>query len=459
MADTEWQVEARILRLKNNLSHTSESGKKSRIRNITRLRDLIKKYSSEIISKINEEVGKPVPDCEYEVFDTIEGLNTYLGRETEFVPINGRTELPSPIEDSQFCRYSQVLGVVGVITPWNFPFWMPMTVIVPALLTGNSVILKPSEYSTGVGLLIGRIIKEAGMGRFFDISVGAGYTGSLIVQSEDVDAIFFVGSTEAGLSIARNRVKMFSNNFSLEMGGNSAAIIMDDADLDTAVHAVFWQGCYFAGQVCTGAKRILIHTDIYDRFTKRLKTLVDKYNIPENLTKSIGPLIDRDLLDYYEYKVDESRRSGNVLIAGGARVQEKDLLQKYSGGNYFQLTMMEMNNIEVSMYRSESFAPFFPCVRFSKIDEAVSLANDIEYGLSANILTKSNKNIDRFIRDLRVGMVFVNDSEVAYPGGNYWKGSGKSYLSTLSDDKLMAMHTAKYVWEKVTKKPRPYWFS
>lgn len=420
---------------------------------------LLLQKKKQIVNLIHEEVGKPIPDAEYEVIDIVEGIKKYLERIPELKFKQTIRFEENIIPETKFGILHKNIGVIGVIMPWNFPFWLPMTAIVPAVLCGNPVILKPSEYTCGVGLLIERIFKEAGFPeKTIQTVIGGPYIGSQIVQSEEIARIIFVGSTEVGLSIARSRIHNKSNQFTLEMGGNSAALIFEDANIENAILATFWNSCYYAGQTCSRPKRILIQNSIFEKVKKRLLELAKKYNQPENLVNKIGAIIEKNALNVFEYRVNQAVKKGNILLEGGKRLPESVIPKRYCKGNFFPITILEIKNRHVDLIQKETFAPILPLIPFNDLKEATAIANETVYGLSANIFSSNKKTIESLKKNLVAGMLFINDSELAYPGGNYWKGAGQSYLSTGTDEKLELMFEKIIVWDKKQEVNREYWF-
>ncbi|MGH7203041.1 MAG: aldehyde dehydrogenase family protein, partial [Candidatus Levyibacteriota bacterium] len=249
------------------------------------------------------------------------------------------------------------------------------------------------------------------------------------------------------------------NNLTLEMGGKSAAILFDDANFENSLDAMFWNSVYYAGQVCTRTKRLLIHKNIYEKAKARLLFLAKKFNNPHVLTQSIGPIITKSTIHMLEHRISKAVAAGNILLEGGKHVAAADLPLEYKNGNFFPITVLEIKNREVDILQRETFAPVLPLIPFETLEEASVLANETKAGLSANIFTENEKNIAYLIEKLDAGMIFVNDSEVAYPGGNYWKGAGGSYLATGSDDRFECMFVKKVIWQKKSSVRREYWFA
>lgn len=459
-AVTSEEADAIIQRVVHSQIEWQKLGLSEKKKLFTNLQNIIRKEKKRIMETIYLEVGKPLADCEYEVEDILAGLEVYIGRLSEVEEKKSISFKDGIVDQSFFGIKHSRIGVTGVITPWNYPFWMPMTSIIPSLLAGSPVVLKPSEDAVGVGLLIEKIVRDAGFPMdSLRTVIGGAYIGSRIVASEQIGRLIFTGSTTVGLLIGNTRTKNKNNHFTLEMGGNSAGIIMDDAHLENAIKACFWNGCYYAGQACTSIKRLLVHKKVYSQVKKGIVELAKRYNQPEMLTQHIGAMIHENSMYQTEYRVQQAMKAGNRLLEGGTRVSREKLPHSFRKGNFFPVTVMEITNREVDLIQKETFAPVIPLISFNSLDEAIGIANETEFGLSANIFSSDQNTLDRLVEELDAGMIFVNDSEVAYPGGNFWKGLGQSYISTGADDRLDSMYEKKIVWKKDAQVERPYWFT
>lgn len=422
------------------------------------LKAQIRKNKSKILEQINLEIGKPLSDAEYEVEDTLMGIDQYILHAKSFY--SNKIKKKELFEKTDFYFKHKPLGTTGIVMPWNFPFWMPMGFIVPALLAGNPTIFKPSEKALLVGELIQDLVLKAGYPKqALQRVIGGPVEGNQIVRDNRVKNICFVGSTDVGISIGESVIRKNQNYLKLEMGGNSAAIVMNDANIDNAIEAILWNGTYYAGQVCTGVKRVLVHKHIYKEFTKKLIARVKQINSPEFLVKSVGAIIDEGSIKVLEYKLKEAIKNGNKVLAGGKRVAKEDLPNAYKNGCFFYASIVEISNTDIALINDETFAPVLPLIQFSSKEEAVQLSNQTKYKLSANVFTNNEKIQNYFLDNLDAGMIFVNDSELAYPGGNFWKGKGQSYFSNTVDDRFESMFEKIVVWHKTDPSlKREYWY-
>jgi aldehyde dehydrogenase (NAD+) len=297
------------------------------------------------------------------------------------------------------------LGVVAAITPWNFPLAIPAWKIAPAIAFGNTVVFKPAELAPGSPWMLVDIIQRAGLPKgVLNLVMGPGAKlGSALASSPGVDAVTFTGSQDVGPSVAAAAVKAGSR-IQLEMGGKNPLIVLDDADLPTAV-SVAVNGAFFqAGQRCTASSRLIVTEGIHDRFVaamvERMKTLV----IDDALKPGIdmGPVVDdRQLGKNFEY-LEIGRKEGAKLVHGGER------LRRETDGYYMSPAIFTETSGAMRINREEIFGPVAAVIRVKNYEEAIAMANDTPYGLSAGIVTTSLKYATDFRRNSTSGLVMVN---------------------------------------------------
>lgn len=311
------------------------------------------------------------------------------------------------------------LGVVGVISPFNFPLYLAMRSVAPALAVGNSVVLKPDPRTAVCGgLLIGRLFELAGLPKgVLHVLPGAGDAGAALVDSPDVAMIQFTGSTAAGRKVGeaagRNLKKV-----SLELGGKNSLIILDDANIDLAVANAIWGAFLHQGQICMATGRILVQRNLYPQFLKALISKAGKLTVgnPATTKVSLGPLINAHQRDQVAKIVNQAQQAGAKLEVGG-RYEEL----------FFQPTVLSNVMSDNPAFREEIFGPVAVVVPFDSDEDAIRLANDTEYGLAAGIISS---NVGRALKigdRLRTGMLHINDQtvndEVVNPFGG-WGASG-----------------------------------
>jgi len=296
------------------------------------------------------------------------------------------------------------LGVVGIITPWNFPIAIPAWKIAPALAYGNTVVVKPADLVPGCTWAIADIMHRAGLPKgVLNLIMGRGSTvGQVILDSPDVDAISFTGSQATGRRVAEASVKVM-RKFQLEMGGKNPMIVLDDADLGVAVEACVNGAFYSTGQRCTASSRLIVTQGIHDRFVAAMRERMAGLNVGDPLDKSvhIGPVVDQGQLDQDERYIRLGQDEGAELI-GGTRVKRE------TEGFFLAPALFTGATNAMRISREEIFGPVASVIRVKDYDQALATANDTEFGLSAGICTTSLKYATHFKRNAQAGMVMVN---------------------------------------------------
>ena len=299
----------------------------------------------------------------------------------------------------------EAVGVVGIITPWNFPIAIPAWKIAPALAWGNTIVMKPADLVPGCSWAIVDILQRAGLPKgVLNLVMGKGsVVGQAILDSKDVNAITFTGSVATGKRVAAASVAV-GRKFQLEMGGKNPFVVLDDADLGVAVEAAVNGAFFSTGQRCTASSRLIVTEAIHDRFvsamTERLKGLV-----VDDALKSgthIGPVVDENQLKQDTDYIEIGRQEGAKLAFGG------ELLTRDTPGFYLQPALFTEATNEMRISREEIFGPIAAVIRVKSYDEALAVANDTPFGLSSGIATTSLKYATHFKRNAEAGMVMVN---------------------------------------------------
>ena len=297
------------------------------------------------------------------------------------------------------------VGVVGMITPWNFPIAIPAWKIAPALAYGNCVVLKPADLVPGCAWALAEIISRTALPPgVFNLVMGRGsVVGDAIVRSKDVDAISFTGSVPTGTGIAKAAIEQMKK-IQLEMGGKNPQVVLDDADLEVAVNACLQSAYFSTGQRCTAASRIIVTQGIHDRFVEALSKKMAGLKIDDALKAGtdIGPVVDQGQLEQDLRYVEIARSEGGKLVAGGER------LKRDTEGFYMAPALITETSPSMRINREEVFGPVASVIRVKDYDEALAVANDTPFGLTAGIATRSLKHAAHFKRNAAVGMVMVN---------------------------------------------------
>jgi succinyl-CoA reductase len=415
--------------------------KSDRLAVLKAVESVFHRSSAELIGIIQKEIGMPKSTITSSYNGALNGVRYYSDR---YAALGDR---PFPLDPSGWpgtqatIRY-EPHGVLGHIGIWNYPFWQTMITAIPALLAGNAIVFKPSEYTTLTGLRIGELMKEAGLpDGVFETVLGGAEVGKVLVRS-NVDVLAFTGGIETGKDIARNAgIKPLI----LELSGNDAGIVCPDADLEQAARGVATGTFLRAGQVCVRIKRVYIHQDIAERFLRRLVEIASRLD----LEGQVGPLIREGARDRVDRVVQEAVRGGASLLLGG---------QKRKGpGFYYEPTILLLEDEGAEVMSRETFGPVCSIKVVDDEDEAIRLANDSEYGLGATIWTLDMERADRIARRLQVGNVWINEWGRSVVCGEYFLGCKSSGIPS-SQERLMMFLRKKTIIAHYTNEPRANWF-
>ena len=411
-----------------------------RILFLKKISENLDKNKTKLADMICEEVGKPEAMAQWEVNDAINSIEYYTNQVKSLHEIDIKINKYDLKDTKAFIDYTPY-GVIGLITPWNYPCCLSFWTIVPALLSGNTIVYKPSEYSSFVGRMIFDIIDEVLPPNVFNIILGSENIGKHLVRS-DIDKLFFTGSVKAGHDIVKN---IGIKPYSLELGGKDAFLVCKDADIEMSTGAAAWGAFTNAGQVCTSLERCYVHEDILDEFLNLLTQKVSNLTIGED----IQPLISNKQLKKVQSHLDDANEKGCKVLTGGKRADMK--------GYFFEPTILIDVNHSMKIMNEETFGPILPIMTFTNEEEAVDLANDSKYGLSACIWTKDIERGIELCKKIKVGMALINEINFALDGGDYWGGIKESGNKS-SESKLMQCLMAKsYIVHSGTEK-RSRWY-
>jgi aldehyde dehydrogenase (NAD+) len=297
------------------------------------------------------------------------------------------------------------VGVVGIITPWNFPIAIPAWKIAPALAYGNCVVFKPADLVPGCAWALADIIIRAGIpAGVFNLVMGRGsVVGEILSSDPGIDAVSFTGSVATGKRVATNCVARLAK-VQLEMGGKNPQVVLDDADLDTAVNVSLQSAFFSTGQRCTAASRLIVTEGIHDAFVKKLTEKMRSLKIDDALKDGtdIGPVVDPSQLEQNMKYIELGKKEGGKLAAGGER------LKRATDGYYLEPALFVDTTPKMTINRDEIFGPVASVIRVKNYDEALAVANDTAFGLSSGIATASLKHAEHFKRNSAAGMVMVN---------------------------------------------------
>jgi acyl-CoA reductase-like NAD-dependent aldehyde dehydrogenase len=381
---------------------------------IRRFRAAVEHELETLARTLTQEVGKPLQQSKNE-------LNGFLGRIDFFLAEVEKTIAPETVlaDGAMTERIDHdPLGVVANVSAWNYPYFVGGNVFVPALLTGNSVLYKPSEFATLTGLHVERLLHAAGIPEdVFVVVVGAGDVGAALL-AQPVDGVFFTGSVATGTKIAAQMGARMVR-LQLELGGKDPTYVADDADPKAAAESLADGAMYNTGQSCCSVERIYVHARIHDEFVRHFVATVAGFRIGDPLADGsyIGPLTRRPQLDVLDAQVADALAKGATLAAGGKRIER--------AGNWFAPTVLTNVDHMMAVMRDESFGPIIGIQRVQSDDEALALMNDTRYGLTAGVYTRDEARAARLLRAVRAGSVYWNCCDRVSPRLP-WSGHGDS---------------------------------
>jgi len=294
-------------------------------------------------------------------------------------------------------------GVVGIVSPWNYPFSIPATESLAALVAGNSVVLKPSEFTTLVALELASLLQRSGVPpAVFQVTPGDGSTGKALSESA-IDKLIFTGSVPTGKRVAEAAAARLLPVV-LELGGKDPMLVLDDADLDVASSGAVWGAFVNAGQACLSVERCYVHRNLYSAFLEACVRKTQQLTVGNGMDPDteIGPLIHENQLRLVESHVEDARNHGAKIPVGGRRLTEL-------GPNFYAPTVLSDVTHEMRIMREETFGPVLPIMPFDSDAEAIELANDCQFGLAASVWTQDRKRGDALARRIQAGTVMVND--------------------------------------------------
>ena len=381
-----------------------------------RFAQLLTEQKEDVSQLMAREMGKVLPEARGDVQEAID-MAYYMGGEGR--RMFGQTT-PSELPDKFNMSVRQPIGVVGVITPWNFPIAIPSWKILPALVCGNTVVFKPATDTPTLGERFVELLLEAGVpdGVVNVVHGGGGEVGNAIVIHPDVPVITLTGSRETGVQVTKDAADRLKH-VHLELGGKNAIIVLDDADLELAVEGILWSAFGTSGQRCTAASRVIAQKGIYEELASRLVREAEKLRLGVGWEEDtdVGPVINQAALEKIHSYTTIGKDEGATLLTGG-EVASGDGLDK---GFYYRPTIFGDVDPEMRIAQEEIFGPTIALINVSDVDEAIQVSNGIKYGLSSSIFTRDVNKAFRAMRDLKAGITYINagtiGAEVHLPFG------------------------------------------
>ncbi|UYH54148.1 aldehyde dehydrogenase family protein [Qipengyuania sp. SS22] len=378
----------------------------------------IKENADELYRLLTSEQGKPHTQAQQEIYGAA-GLAAAQSTLTLDDVINQD-------DDTRLSRTRRVpVGVVGGIVPWNFPIMMAIQKIVPALVAGCTIVLKPSPFTPLTTLRIAELIKDVVPAGTVNIITGEDTLGPLITEHPDIDKITFTGSTATGKKIMEGASGDLKR-ITLELGGNDASIVLPDADVEKVAEQLFWSSFSNAGQVCIAAKRIYIHKDIYDDLSQAIAAYAKTVVVGDGSQQGtgVGPIQNKKQYERVLDLIQDARDNGYKFLTGG----EKD---PSGTGYYVPITILDNPPEDARIVAEEQFGPVMPLMKFDTVDEVIERANNSEYGLAGAVWTKDTDKGVEIAEQLETGTVWINEfmqlSPFAPFGGHKQSGFGAEY--------------------------------
>jgi acyl-CoA reductase-like NAD-dependent aldehyde dehydrogenase len=389
-----------------------------------RFANLLIEEKDDLTDLMSHEMGKVKAEAGGDVQEAID-MSLYMAGEGR--RLFGQTT-PSELRDKFNMSVRQPIGVVGAITPWNFPIAIPSWKIAPALVCGNTVVFKPATDTPALGERFVELFAEAGLpgGVLNIVHGGGGGVGDRLVKHPDVRVITLTGSRETGVEVMRNAADGLKH-VHLELGGKNAIIVLDDADLELAVEGIVWSAFGTSGQRCTAASRVIVQEGAYEQLQSKLVAVAEKMRLGPGWEDGtdVGPVINKRALEKIHSYTEIGKDEGAKLLTGG-EVATGNGLDK---GFFYRPTIFGDVDPQMRVAQEEIFGPTTALIRVKDVDEAIRVSNGIKYGLSSSIFTRDVNTAFRAMRDLEAGITYINagtiGAEVHLPfGGTKDTGNG-----------------------------------
>ena len=376
----------------------------------------VAEHADELARLLTAEQGKPLRDATEEVMGAAYWMNAFAARE---LPVTVLAET-----DERRVEQRRVpLGIVGAIAPWNFPVFLGLWKVAPALLAGNTMLLKPSPFTPLTTVRIAELVREIVPAGVFTVITGGDELGPWITAHPDINKISFTGSTATGRKVMESASPTLKR-LTLELGGNDAAIVLPDADIDVVVPDLFWAAFRNSGQICLATKRLYVHADIYDRFRDALVTYAATVQVGDGSVQGVqlGPIQNEPQYRRVLSLIDDCRQRGLTFAAGAEDVDHNQR------GLFIPITIIDNPPDDARVVTEEAFGPVLPLLRFTDTDEVIARANDSPYGLTGSVWGRDINAARAVAERLEVGIVWVNEAQALTPdmpfGGHKQSGIG-----------------------------------
>jgi acyl-CoA reductase-like NAD-dependent aldehyde dehydrogenase len=397
---------------------------------LDRVSQILTSRLDEIANALTHEEGKILAEAKGEVTRARDIFKYYAGEGWRY----GGQALPSSVNDELLYTRREPLGVISIITPWNFPIAIPAWKIAPALIYGNTVVFKPAEAAPHTALLLIEALVEAGLpsGVINFLTGDGALIGTEITSNPNVNGISFTGSHNTGTKVYQNAIKNMAR-VQLEMGGKNALVILKDANLDLAVKLAITGGFGLTGQACTATSRIIVEEEIADTFVSALTIATKNLKVGNGLENSVqmGPLVNQDQLQTSQSYMALGQKEGARLLLGGEVDDQK--------GYFAQATIFDHVEPTMRIAQDEIFGPVISVIRANGLDDAIEKTNAISYGLSAGVVTNNLKHAFAFANQVNAGVVKINESTTGLALNAPFGGFKQSSANTFKEQGQAAM--------------------
>ncbi|MFI7141875.1 NADP-dependent succinic semialdehyde dehydrogenase [Streptomyces massasporeus] len=412
-----------------------------RARLLHRAADLLEEDQQDIARVMTTEMGKPIQQARAEAAKCAKAMRWYADHAEELLADEEPAD--SDVKDSGASRVRvryRPIGPVLAVMPWNFPLWQVIRFAAPALMAGNVGLLKHASNVPQTALYLEDLFHRAGFteGTFQTLLIGSGAVDE-ILRDERVKAATLTGSEPAGRAVASTAGEMIKKTV-LELGGSDPFVVMPSADIDRAAKVAVTARVQNNGQSCIAAKRFIVHTDVYDAFAERFAAGMKALKVGDPMADDteVGPLASEQGLRDVEELVDDAVRGGARVLCGGERPD--------GPGWYYTPSVLAGITREMRIHREEAFGPVATLYRAADLDEAVLIANDSPFGLSSNVWTRDEEEVDRFVRDLEAGGVFFNGMTASHPAFPFGGVKRSGYGRELSGHGIREFCNITTVW-------------
>jgi acyl-CoA reductase-like NAD-dependent aldehyde dehydrogenase len=453
---TENEVHAAVRRARAAQVSWNALGVRRRVEVLREFQHRLHEKKSDVARVITSEAGKPYVEALLtEVLVVLDAARFLIENAVDLLrdqPVS-HGSLAMKTKSGRLLR--EPLGVIGIISPWNYPFSIPSTEALAALVAGNAALVKPSELTTLCTMQLETLLHGAGVPKdVFQVLPGDGPTGVALINAE-IDKIIFTGSVPTGRRVGQTAAAHLLPAV-LELGGKDPMLVLEDADVDTASSGAVWGAFVNAGQACLSVERCYVHRSLYEQFAQECTRKAERLRVGNGMDEQtdVGPLIHERQLAIVEAHVEDARQRGARILTGGKRLTEL-------GPNFYAPTVLTDVSHEMRIMREETFGPVLPIMPFDTDEEAVQLANDSEFGLAASVWTRDTQRGEALARKIQAGTVMVNDvvtcfgiSEAPH-GGVKASGLGRTHGSF----GLEEMIRVKYVdSDKLPRMKKVWWY-